>query len=152
MIYLEYGQPLSGIRWDGKEIPKTNYEIEFDAQRLNGNDFFCTLAFPVGKSNCSLVVGGWGGTIVGLSNVDNEPAAENPTRKIIYFKNGQWYHVRLRVSDKAIEAWIDGKQVVHQRRKGHEIKIHPAVELSLPIGISTFTSSAFLKNIRLRRF
>ena len=151
MIYIEYGQPLSGIRWVGKDLPRSNYEIEIEAQRLNGNDFFCTLAFPAGESECSLVVGGWGGTVVGLSNVDGEAASENPTRKIMFFDNGRWYRIRLRVTDRKIQAWVDGKTVVDLDRRGKKIDIHPAVGPSLPLGISTFASSAFVRNIRLRR-
>ncbi len=150
MIYIEYGQPISGIRWDGKELPTSNYELELEAQRLNGNDFFCTLAFPVGSSTCSLVVGGWGGTVVGLSNVNGQAASENPTRKIMFFENGQWYKIRLRVTDTKITAWIDGKPVVDFALKNQKVKLHPAVEPSLPLGISTFASSAFLRNIRFR--
>jgi hypothetical protein len=151
MIYIEYGQPLSGIQWAGKEMPKINYEIELEAQRLNGNDFFCTLSFPIGEKKCSFVVGGWGGSVVGLSNIDNEPAIDNPTRHIMPFENGRWYRVRLRVAQTTVQAWIDGKVVLNMPTKGRKITIHPAIEDSLPLGISTFGSSAFIRKIRFRK-
>ena len=67
----------------GKEtFPKVDYEVNLDAKRVAGNDFFCGITFPVGKRFCSLIVGGWGGATVGLSSIDGKDAAENETTLI----------------------------------------------------------------------
>ncbi len=63
--------------------------------------------FPVKKSHCSLVLGGWGGSLTGLSSLDGFDASENETTNVMDFKEGQWYKIRLRVTEKKIEAWID---------------------------------------------
>ena len=68
-LILAPGAPMSGVNWTGA-FPKTGYEVRFEAARLQGSDFFASLTFPVGDSFCTLVLGGWGGDIVGLSSID----------------------------------------------------------------------------------
>ncbi len=120
MIVMEMGSMMTGITWAG-EVLRNNYGIRLEGMRLDGSDFFCTTTFPVGKDPCTLVVGGWGGGVVGLSNVDHEDASENATTKSMSFKNKQWYRVRLRVTDAAIEAWIDDEKLVDQPRQRPQV-------------------------------
>ena len=68
-IVMQAGSPMTGITWTGK-YPKMNYEISLQAKRVDGSDFFCGLTFPVGESPCSFIVGGWGGGVIGLSNLN----------------------------------------------------------------------------------
>ena len=93
-IRMDMGNPMSGITWTG-EPPQENYELAFEGMRVRESDFFCTTTFPVGKSPCSLVVGGWGGSVVGLSSIDGYDASENPTTKTINFEQNKWYRVRI---------------------------------------------------------
>ncbi|HMC59426.1 MAG TPA: hypothetical protein VKJ01_09565, partial [Candidatus Solibacter sp.] len=45
-IVLEAGAPMTGItRTDS--LPRSNYEVRFEAARINGGDFFASLTFPV---------------------------------------------------------------------------------------------------------
>ena len=118
--------------------------------RLDGNDFFCTTTFPVGDDPCSLVVGGWGGMVVGLSSIDGMDASENATTKTIDFKDKQWYRVRIRVTDAAVEAWIDDQQVVNQPRKDHKFSIRNECDLCRPLGICTWGTTGAVRNIRVR--
>ena len=67
-IVLEPGGPMTGIVWTS-DFPKTDYEIRLEARRLRGNDFFASLTFPYGDSFATLVTGGWGGDIVGISRL-----------------------------------------------------------------------------------
>ena len=60
MLQLELELLLEGHHLMGQEA--------FEAQRVQGNDFFATTTFRVGKDPLTFVVGGWGGTVVGLSN------------------------------------------------------------------------------------
>src|ERR1051325_1303183 len=94
-ILLQLGY-MTGITWTNA-FPKMDYEVNLDAMRVEGNDFFCGLTFPVGESPCSFIVGGWGGGVVGLSSIDGEDAANNETTKYLNFEKGRWYHIRLRV-------------------------------------------------------
>ena len=75
-IRIAMGFDLSGITFAG-EIPRQHYEIALEARRVEGHDFFCGLTFPVGDDPCSLILGGWGGGVVGLSSIDGEDAAHD---------------------------------------------------------------------------
>lgn len=148
-LILGMGFSLTGVTYTG-ELPHSNYEVELDAKRVEGIDFFCGLTFPVKDSHCSFIVGGWAGGIVGLSSIDGKDASENETTRFMGFKTGQWYHIRLRVTDDLIEAWIDDDKVVHQRITDRMISTRPEVNLSKPFGFATWETKAALRNIRLR--
>jgi hypothetical protein len=149
-ILMELGNPMTGITWTGTP-PRENYELSLEGMRVRESDFFCTTTFPVGKEPCSLVVGGWGGSVVGLSSVDGYDASENTTTRAIQFKQKQWYRVRIRVTEKAVQAWIDDREVVLQARKRHEFSIRFEVELSQPLGIAAWNTVGAVRNIRLRQ-
>jgi hypothetical protein len=149
-ILLGMGDGCTGITYK-KNFPVLNYEVTLEAMRVTGNDFFCGLTFPAGKSSCSLIVGGWGGTVVGLSSIDGKDAAENETTKLMKFEKGLWYSIRLEVTDKNIRAWINESSVVDFTINGKKLSIRPEVHLSLPFGITSWNTSAALRNIRVRR-
>jgi hypothetical protein len=150
-IILESGQ-MTGITWtNANDLPLMNYEISLEAMRVEGSDFFCGLTFPVGKDPCSLIVGGWGGGVVGLSSIDSQDAANNETTRYMNFLTGRWYLIRLRVTDKKIEAWIDADKVVDLTTTDRTISIRLEVEESKPLGIATWSTAAALRNLQLRR-
>lgn len=149
-LILEIGGPLTGVTWTG-DFPKIDYEVRLDAVRLLGSDFFCGLTFPVGDSHCSLILGGWGGSLVGLSNVDGYDASENQTRSYRTFEENRTYRVLLRVTSERIEAWVDGEPIVDQPVPGHTFSIRPEVYLSRPFGIASFTTAASISNLELRQ-
>ena len=151
-IYMEMGNYMTGITWTGPVI-RTNYEISLDAVRVTGSDFFCGLTFPVGDKPCSLILGGWGGSVCGLSNIDYYDAANNETTRIVTFENSKWYHVRLRVTTNKIEAWLDddeGKLVDIDITDRH-ISIRPEMDLCQPLGIATFATTGAVRNIYVKR-
>jgi len=140
---------MTGVTWTNP-IARMNYEIELEAMRVDGSDFFCGLTFPVGENPCSLIVGGWGGGVVGLSSLDGEDAAHNETTHYLNFEKGRWYRIRLRVTPTAIQAWIDGDQVVDVTTTGRKISIRSEVELSRPLGFATWSTTGALRNIWMR--
>ncbi|MBN2291500.1 MAG: DUF1080 domain-containing protein [Pirellulales bacterium] len=148
-IIMGFGESLTGIVYTGKP-PRINYEITLEGCRLDGSDFFATTTFPIGKSYCSLVVGGWGGAVVGLSNVDFYDASDNITTRFMDLKSKKWYRVRIRVSQPRIEAWIDDEQIVDLRTEGHKFGTRFEVDLCQPLGIASWCSSAALRKIRIR--
>ena len=149
-IRLDFGQPMTGITYDGDALPKNNYEIQLEAQRVDGFDFFCGLTFPVDDSHCSLVVGGWGGSVVGISSIDDMDASENNTTSYIPFTNEKWYVIRVRVTPGLLEAWIDGKRVVDEDVSESKLSTRIEVDLSRPLGVASFDTQAAIRNIRLR--
>jgi hypothetical protein len=149
-LILEMGSNMTGVTWTGGDLPRVDYEIRLEAMKVEGNDFFCGLTFPVRDSYCSLIVGGWGGGIVGLSSLDAEDASENETSKVMGFQKGRWYRIRLRVAQERIEAWIDDENIVNVATAGRRISIRPEVELSKPLGIATWVTKAALRKIEMR--
>ena len=141
---------LTGVTWAGGDLPKMNYEVSVEAMRVDGTDFFCGLTFPVRDSFASLIVGGWGGSLVGISCFDYADAANNETTKMISFENKRWYKIRLRVTEKKIEAWIDDDQVVDAEPGTRKISVRMEVEESKPFGLAAWRTKAALKNIRVR--
>jgi hypothetical protein len=151
-IILETGSPLTGITWAGPALPTTNYEISLQAMRVDGRDFFAGITFPVAESFCSLIVGGWGGTVVGLSSINGRDASENETSQSMDFESGRWYAVRIRVTPARIEAWLDERQIINQDLKGNKITTRIEVEPSQPLGVASYRTRAALRDLRLRRF
>ncbi|HEY5312726.1 MAG TPA: DUF1080 domain-containing protein [Pirellulales bacterium] len=149
-IMIETGSELTGITWTGS-LPRVDYELTLEAMRVDGHDFFCGLTFPVGDSPCSLIVGGWGGSTVGLSSIDGLDASENETGTYHSFNENKWYTIRVRVTGKEIKAWIDKEQVVDIDYSGRKVSIRFEVEPSTPLGVATWCTSAAVRNIRLKK-
>jgi hypothetical protein len=151
-IVAEQGLALTGIHWTNA-ILKSNYEVELEAMKVNGSDFFCGLTLPVKETGCTFIVGGWGGAVVGISSIDGSDASENETTKFMRFEEGQWYRIRVRVTSGKIEAWIDEDKMVDLALEDRQINLRPGeIELSRPFGIAAYQTRAAWRNIRLRPF
>jgi hypothetical protein len=141
---------MTGVNWVNW-FPKSNYEVRFYAARIDGWDFFAGLTFPVGDAFLTWINGGWGGSVVGLSSLDDQDASENDTSSTVDFKNGQWYRFRLRVTDETVEAWIDDKQVIGVALAGRTLSLRPGdIERSAPFGFATYSTVGGLRNIEYR--
>ncbi len=149
VLILPVGDPMTGVTWTGEAIPKINYEVTYECERLDGSDFFGTLTFPVNNSFASIVIGGWGGGVCGISSLDGGDAANNSTTTYRNFENKKWYKVRLRVTSSRLEAWLDGEQIVNVDTTGKTISTRSEVDLNKPFGFSSFQSTAGLRNIRI---
>ncbi|OHB56457.1 MAG: hypothetical protein A2173_01280 [Planctomycetes bacterium RBG_13_44_8b] len=149
-IFLEMGNDLTGITWTGP-VERMSYEISLQAMRVAGSDFFCGLTFPVDSNCCSLILGGWGGSVCGISSLDNYDASENQTSQSIKFDNGLWYHVRLLVTPGRIEAWLDKEKIINVETAGRTIDTRIEVDLSRPLGIATWKTTGAIRYIKLRK-
>lgn len=151
-IVIAKGPYLSGVTLtDAAALPTMNYEISLEAMKLEGSDFFCGLTFPVGKTACTFVVGGWGGNVVGLSSVDNNDASENDTSGSKDFALNRWYPIRVRVTAEKIEAWIGTEKMVDLETKDRVINLRFGdIDKSLPLGVATYQTSSALRDIRIR--
>jgi len=147
-IVIEAGDPLSGIRWTG-DFPKTNYEVNFQAKRVRGHDFFCGMTFPVKDSFLTLVLGGWQGRVNGLSSIDGYDAANNETYDSYGFSPDRWYRIRLRVTDEKIEAWADDNKIVDFTIGKHDLSLRWEMEPTVPFGISTYYTTGAVRFIRV---
>ncbi len=147
-IILGMGDGCTGVTWK-KDFPEMNYKVSLEAKKVEGNDFFCGITFPVGESPCTFIVGGWGGTTVGLSSINGADASENETTTLQKFEKDVWYKICLIVKPDTIRALIDDKVVVNFAIGDKRLSIRPEVELSRPFGITSWTTTAALKNIRV---
>ena len=149
-MLLGVGKPGTAIAWT-REMPRSNYEVTLEAKRTGGDDFFCGMTFPVKQQHCTLILGGWGGGTTGLSNINDFAAIENETTDYIEFKRDKWYFVRLKVTDKKIQAWVDEKQIVDVDTEEKRFGIWWEQEPVLPFGIATWNTSAALRRLSVRR-
>lgn len=144
---------MTGVNYD-KPFPKVNYELRMEAARLQGDDFFATITFPVGDAECSWVNGGWGGTMVGLSSIDSMDASENETSTTYRFQPGQFYKLLLRVTPGWIQAWINDEKVIEANVSGRQIGVREGtqIELSAPLGIATYSTVGAIRNVEYREW
>lgn len=149
-MQLGAGAILTGVTYTNA-FPRLNYEVEYEAKKIDGSDFFAALTFPVGKSHATFVNGGWGGSVTGVSSIDGMDASENDTTKSMRYEKGRWYKFRLLVTAEKIEAWVDAEKLVDQPLKDRAISMRAGeIELSAPFGFANFQTRSALRNIRLR--
>lgn len=150
LLVFDKGDPFVGVNYTNP-LPTVNYEVSLEAMIVSGSDFFCGLTFPVRDAFCSFIVGGWGGSVVGLSSLDGADASENETTQYVSFQTGRWYHLRLRVTEHKIEAWIEQKKVVNVNITGRKLSLRIGeILLSKPFGIASYSTDTAYRDIRLR--
>jgi len=147
-IIIGRWKEISGIKWK-EDFPRTNYEVSLETKRMEGSDFFCGMTFPVKDSFLTLVLGGWGGSTIGLSCIDGFDAANNMTYDLMNFEKDRWYAVRLKVTDEKIEAWVNKELIVDFSIYNYYLSLRWEVESSKPFGFTTYKTTGALKNIRL---
>jgi hypothetical protein len=150
-IVMEAGEALTGVYWDQDDFPKTNYELTMEVRRTRGIDFFCGPVFPVNDSHCCLIVAGWAGAVVGLSNIDDKDASSNETTMLMNFDDNRWYRIRVRVLPDQIIAWIDDQCMVNANIAGRKISLRGDTELCTPLGLCTFCTTSETRNFTMRK-
>jgi hypothetical protein len=150
VIKMGIGMPMTGIGWEGA-LPRDNYEVTLEGRRTDGYDFFCGMTFPVAESYVTLILGGWGGYVVGLSNVDNMNASENETAMGREFEMNEWYRIRVRVTEPKIQVWLDDQKIIDIKRESHKFNVWPEQEPIRPFGISTYDTASELRDIKIRK-
>ena len=150
VLKIGMGIELTGVNWTG-DLPEGEYEIEFEARRIQGNDFFCGLTFPVKDKHATLVLGGWGGALVGISSLDNLDASENETGDVYVFEDQQWYKIKLHVLEGRIKVWINGESQINVNLENREVGMRPGeIEQSMPLGIATWMTASEIRNMVMR--
>lgn len=157
-LSLDYGNPLTGLRYKGDLAAifgedLENYEITLEAMRVEGVDMFLGLTFPVGKDgHVSLVLGGWAGAITGLSNLDGLNASENATTQYHNMPAKQWFKVKVRVTTTKIQCWLDNKQLVDINRADYEkYDTHSAVVDTKPFGMFSYDTWGQVRDMKVRK-
>ncbi len=149
-IVLAAGQPMTGITTTRRDLPRTNYELTYEAMRTTGEDFFAAATFPVGQSHITLVNGGWGGFVTGLSNLSGMDASENETTRSIQYENNKWYRFRVRVTDEIIRCWLDDKEIIAVNHQDRHVGTRIEVRSNEPLGFATWKTGGAVRNIEIR--
>ncbi|MCG6156892.1 3-keto-disaccharide hydrolase [Rubinisphaera margarita] len=153
VLTIEMGSPLNGVTITEeafKKLPKVNYEMRLEAKRELGGDFFVGLTFPVKDQHCSLIMGGWGGGVIGISSIDGYDASENESTTYATFENGKWYNIRLQVTDNRITVWLDDEEMVDVDIEERRLDTRIEVDLSKPLGLSSFETTAKIRDFKIR--
>ena len=173
-MVLPFGNDLTGVTLTGdaaKALPKTDYVLELHAKRVSGNDFFCGLTLPVPSapdpddanpdeegerepgtvpSHATVILGGWGGGLTGMSSIGGLDASKNPTTGFRRFETGKWYRLRVAVTDRSVVATLDGDALFAADIDGEVVGMRSETKLSRPLGIATYTTTGAVKDIRVR--
>jgi hypothetical protein len=151
-LTIGWGEGLTNVLWKG-ELPTPPFEVELKAKRVNGTDFFCAVTFPArGLEECvTLIVGGWGGSLVGISSIDGKDAFENESHVFRAFETEVWYQIRLVRDGEKIMVWIDGEKLIDVDTTGKALSLRQGgIEECAPFGLATWQTTARIKDIRWR--
>jgi hypothetical protein len=149
-IAMAAGRSMTGITSTRTGLPKTDYELSYEAMRLQGQDFFAAATFPVGASYITLVNGGWSGSVTGLSSLDGMDASENETTRSVRYKDNTWYRFRVRVTDKMIRCWIDDKELIAVNHQNRRVSTRIESRRSQPLGFATWETAGAVRAIAIR--
>ena len=142
--------PMTGITTTHKDLPTTNYELAYEAMRTTGEDFFAAATFPVGKSHITLVNGGWGGFVTGLSSLNGMDASENETTSSYKYEDKTWYRFRVRVTGEVIRCWVGDKELAAVDYRERHVGTRVETRSSEPLGFATWKTGGALRNIEVR--
>ena len=149
-VFMDYGNPMTGLTFTG-ETPKVNYEVELEAQKVDGNDFFVGLTVPYKETHMSLILGGWGGVTCGISSFDYADASENDTTFVKMFHKKRWYKVKFQVMESRVRVFIDGEMLIEKEIDGNKIHTRPEIDPSKPFGLAAFETQAMYRNMYIRK-
>jgi len=141
---------MTGVRWVGGDLPVNNYVIYYEARRVAGNDIFAGLTFPYKDTYASLVIGGWGGIVNGLSSIDGYDASGNETTQLFSLRDDQWYPVRLIVTNDSIHAFAGEEKVVEIATTGKHIHLRSDI-LDTGLTLWTYLSTGEIRNFRIKK-
>ena len=151
VLELGTGDSMTGVVYTNP-VPRMHYELTLEARRTQGGDFFCGLTFPVLTNSITLILGGWGGGVTGLSSLDYRDASDNETSSMQTYESNRWYAVRVRVTPGRIEAWLDGQAIVDVQTEDRRVGLRMGeIELCAPLGLATWETTGELRHIRLRK-
>lgn len=138
VVTLGKGNPMTGITIARKALSCKNFELAYDARRVEGDDFFAAATFPVDGGHLTFVNGGWSGNVTGLSSIDGADASENETGTRVEFENGRWYRFVIQVLGRKVKVTVDGKQVVDFDGTDRSLRTRVESRPSEPLGFAAF--------------
>ncbi len=150
-IVMHRADLMSGVTSTRDDLPRINYELTYEANRLEGADFFAAATFPVGDAYLTFVNGGWGGHVTGLSSIDGADASENDTGFTYRFANETWYRFRIRVTDAVVRGWIDETLAIDSDIRNRDLGTRIEVRASQPLGFATWQTTGAVRKVEVRQ-
>jgi len=150
VVSCDIGKPLSGIVYTNP-FPTMSYEVKLEALRKEGSDFFVALTLPVESNACTVVIGGWGGGLCGISSIDYMDASENPHSSGVALTNNVWYTLRVRVTPGLLEVALNdtlyNAKVPFEKSSSFSLRAGSDIDKTLPFGLATFETHALWRNL-----
>jgi hypothetical protein len=147
-----FGNPMTGIAYTNPP-PRMNYELSLEAMRVEGSDFFAALTLPVETNLCTVIIGGWGGGLCGVSSFDYMDASENQWSEHLALENGRWYTLRVRVTPGVLQVFLD--ETLYTARIEFDcssrFSLRPGsdIDKTAPLGLATYRTKARWRNFTL---
>lgn len=154
---LKAGSPMTGIvfpSWADDGLPLMDYAIQYEAMRVTGSDFFGSVTFPVGEATrcITFVLGGWGGSQVGISCIDGYDASENSTGSSQRFENGRWYRVRIELRKKSLRVRLDDRAIIETNLHGRSLSLRAGdIANCVPFGFASYGTEGRVRNVVVER-
>jgi hypothetical protein len=147
------GMSITAIVYTNR-FPVRNYELSLEAKRTEGSDFFIGLTIPVESSYCTVIIGGWGGGLCGLSSFDGNDAANNQWAEGINLQNNRWYKLRVRVTPGVIQITLNEDLYTARIEYDDPRRLSlrsGEIEETIPMGLATYETTAHWRNFTLTK-
>ncbi len=144
-----FGNPMTGIAYTNNPL-RMNYELKLQAARVQGSDFFVALTIPIETNHCTIIIGGWGGSLCGVSCYDYMDASENQWSDCVNFENERWYNLRVRVTPGVLQVFLD--ETLYKARiefdspKRFSLRAGSDIDMTTPLGLATYRTKARWRN------
>jgi hypothetical protein len=144
------GKPLTGLAYTNS-FPTMSYEVKMEALRKEGSDFFVAMTIPVESNACTVVIGGWGGGLCGISSINFMDASENQYSEGVVFKNDVWYTLRVRVTPGLLEVFLNDTlytaKVPFESSSAFTLRAGSDIDKTKPFGLATYETKALWRNL-----
>jgi hypothetical protein len=142
------GNPFTGLVYTNTPLTM-NYELSLEAMRVEGSDFFVALTIPVLTNYCTVIVGGWGGGLCGVSSVDYLDASENQWSESLNLLNDRWYRLRVRVTPGVLQVFLNdtlyGARIEYLDSGRLSLRFGD-IDKTVPLGLATYCTRAWWRN------
>ena len=102
------------------------------------------------NSYITLVNGGWGGNVTGLSSLNGMDASENETTSSYKYEDKTWYRFRVRVTGDVIRCWVGDKEIVAVNHREKHVGTRVETRSNEPLGFATWKTGGALRKIEVR--
>jgi hypothetical protein len=127
--------------------PPEEYDFRVDFVRQGGDN--CMSQMFTHQKPCALILYGWKGKISGFQLVKDHFADRNETGvRDLPTANGQRHSSIVRVRRHYIEAWLDGRLIIHYDTDGGDLGSNDW-SIDTPLGVGSQTSPTLFQVIEL---